>query len=160
MNVSFEQLTAEQAEEIAKWRYESPYQLYDYRDQPVDDVIHYLSDPAKRFFAVLRDRELIGFRSFGADGRVPGGKYEGGYLDTGGGLRPDLTGRGMGERILKSGIEFGAEKFGTNRFRVTVAEFNERALKVCKRVGFEEQNRFNRRDDVCFVILVLDCQVS
>ena len=160
MDISFEPLTSRQAEEIASWRYEEPYHVYDYRDQPADDVIRYLSDPACCIYAVLREWELIGFRSFGADGTVPGGTYDEDYLDIGGGLRPDLTGQGLGEKILKSGIEFGAKKFGTNRFRVTVAEFNERALKVCKRVGFAEHSRFSRGDGVCFIILVLDSQVT
>ena len=158
MNISFSPLTTEQAEQIASWRYEEPYHVYDYRDHPVDDTVRYLADPTSSVFAVLQDGELIGFRSFGPDGQVPSGQYEEGWLDTGGGLRPDLTGKGMGEQILREGIEFGMREFDEKRFRVTIADFNERALTVCKRVGFREYREFTRGDGVGFIILVLDYQ--
>jgi hypothetical protein len=76
-------------------------------------------------------------------------------LDTGGGLRPDLTGKGLGVELVRKGLEFGAGRYGVKRFRVTVAAFNQRALKVCRRVGFVEQQRFLRPGDrQAFLILV------
>jgi ribosomal-protein-alanine N-acetyltransferase len=139
MNISFTPLKREHAEEIVSWRYDDPYEIYDYRCQLPQDAIDYLTDPINQFFAALCDDELIGFRSFGSDARVSGGDYDDSYLDTGGGLRPDLTGQGLGAAVIRKGIEFGAHEFSATRFRVTVAAFNERALKVCKRVGFVEE---------------------
>ena len=40
-----------------------------------------LLDPALGFHAVLAGEELIGFRSFGPDGRVPGWDYDDAALD-------------------------------------------------------------------------------
>ena len=157
MNISFTPLRREHAEAIISWRYQPPYEVYDYRDKSPRVVIEYLTDPANRFFAVLHGDELIGFRSFGPDGRVPGGEYDESYLDTGGGLRPDLTGQGLGAKIIRKGLEFGAQEFGAKRFRVTIAAFNERALRVSKRIGFTEDQRFQRTSDgEQFVVLRLE----
>ena len=157
MKISFVNLGREHAREIASWRYDEPYAIYDYREQSVEDVVAYLTASAKQCFAVLQDDQVVGFRSFGLDGRVQGGDYDDHFLDTGGGLRPDLTGRGLGECFLRKGIAFGAEKFGCDRFRVTVAAFNQRALRVCEKVGFVENHRFNRfGDDLEFVVMILN----
>lgn len=157
MNVSFTSLNRNHAEEIVSWRYEAPYEVYNYRIESTDSAIDYLTDKRNRFFAIVNDDEIIGFRSFGADGRVPGGEYDDSCMDTGGGLRPDFTGKGYGAEIIRKGIEFGSAELGIERFRVTVAAFNERAIKVCMRLGFEEDQRFRRpSDQEEFVVLTLD----
>ena len=43
------------------------------------------------------------------------------------GLRPDLTGQGLGEELIAAGLRFAAERFGSRAFTLTVAAFNERA---------------------------------
>ena len=45
--------------------------------------------------------------SFGPDGRVPGWDYDETALDTGGGLRPSLTGQGLGRAVISAGLDFG-----------------------------------------------------
>ena len=63
----------------------------------------------------------------------------------------------MGEEMIRKGLEFGSHRYGSNRFRVTVAAFNERALKVCRWIGFREVHRFRRpTDNEEFAVLVLD----
>jgi len=157
MKISFTPLKREHAEEVISWRYQPPYEMYDYRDHSPEVAIDHLTQPANQFFAVLRDEELIGFRSFGPDGRVPGGIYDESSLDTGGGLRPDLTGQGLGSEIIRKGIEFGVREFGAEHFRVTIAAFNKRALSACKGIGFTEDGRFHRTsDEEEFVILKLE----
>lgn len=92
--------------------------------------------------------ELIGYRSFGPDGRVPGGVYDDAALDTGGGLRPSLTGRGLGRAAIATGLEFGRRRFAPVRaFRVTVASFNARALRVVTSLGFREVSSFTATTD-------------
>ena len=71
----------------------------------------FLADPASGYFALTGDGTLIGFRSFGADGQVPGGAYDAAALDTGGGLRPELTGRGLGREAISTGLDFGRRQF-------------------------------------------------
>src|ERR1700722_18705823 len=99
------EMTAGYAADILSWRYPAPYDYYDVTD---GDLGYYL-DPANGFFAVLADGEFIGFRSFGPDGQVPGGTYDDSALDTGGGLRPGLTGGGPGRAGGGGGLGFGRE---------------------------------------------------
>jgi len=95
-----------------------------------------LADPASGFFALIDEGELTGFRSFGADGQVPGGEYDDSALDTGGGLQPDLTGKGLGRAAIQAGLDFGRRQFAPAAFRVTIASFNVRAQRVVQALGF------------------------
>ena len=125
-------MTPGYAAEIVTWRYPAPYNCYDMTDaNPA-----FIASAVSGFFALLNGDELIGFRSFGADGQVPGGDYDDSAIDTGGGLRPDLTGKGLGRRAVATGLEFGRREFAPSAFRVTVASFNERALRVVGSLGF------------------------
>lgn len=110
-------------------------------------------------FAGLEGGELIGFRSFGPDGRVPGGAYDDSALDTGCGLRPELTGRGRGRAVVTAGLEFGRRRFALAAFRVTAASFNARALRVVTSLGFRPQGSFAAAaDGRGFEILTRACQ--
>jgi hypothetical protein len=37
--------------------------------------------------------------------------YDDSALDTGGGLRPDLTGQGKGREAIQTGLDFGRQQF-------------------------------------------------
>ena len=147
MTLSFEPMTAECAAKIASWRYPPPYAVYGYADEDAAPTVRYLTLSENQFYAVRRAGELVAFRSFGPDGRVAGGDYDEAYLDTGGGLRPDLTGRGYGAETIEAGLAFGRSTFGERRFRVTVADFTQRAQKVCRGIGFKPTHRFDRTPD-------------
>lgn len=125
-------MTAGYASQIVTWRYAAPYDCYDMTG--ADPA--FIASQASGYFALVRDGELIGFRSFGEDGRVPGGEYDSSALDTGGGLRPDLTGKGIGREAISTGLAFGRDRFSPAAFRVTVASFNTRALRVVNSLGF------------------------
>ena len=157
MKVSLIPMSREHATELVSWRYDPPYDIYGHAGTDIEETIAYLIGRKNQFFAAVQDRELVGFRSFGHDGQVEGGYYTEPYLDTGGGLRPDLTGKGLGAEFVRTGLQFGSEKFLTERFRVTVASFNERALKVCRKVGYVEDQRFRRTTDgLEFTVLTID----
>src|SRR2546423_1154519 len=118
--------TRTDAEEIMRWRYEPPYDLYNPDPAAVEQDIAHFSDPATGYFS-LRDEtgELIAYVCYGEEARVPGGDYGGEALDVGCGTRPDLTGRGMGPSIIETAVRFGGERYGASRFRATIAAFNE-----------------------------------
>ena len=89
-------MNQEEAEAIAEWRYEPPYNFYDW---PADENdLAELLDPLRRgaryFSAPDPGKELIGFFSFNPEGDVVG---------VGLGLRPDLTGCGLGQPFLERG---------------------------------------------------------
>ncbi len=128
-------MTQDEAEAIADWRYEPPYDFYDWRAD--EDDLAELLDPARRgnryFSAHDAAGELIGFFGFGCKGDVVG---------VGVGLRPDLTGRGLGLAFLEQGLVFANDRFRPRRFKLGVAEFNERAIKVYERAGFARTRSF------------------
>src|SRR5689334_19761244 len=100
-------MTMAYAADVATWRYAAPYDCYDMTDSDPT----FLADPASGFFALVDETGLIGFRSFGVDGQVPGVEYDNSALDTGGGLRPELTGQGTGREAIRTGLEFGRNTF-------------------------------------------------
>jgi ribosomal-protein-alanine N-acetyltransferase len=136
--VQITEMTLAYAAELTGWRYPAPYERYDLTG--TDPAA--LADPASGFFALTDGTGLIGFRSFGPDGQVPGGAYDDSALDTGGGLRPDLTGRGLGRAAIATGLEFGQRRFRPAAFRVTIATFNVRARRVVTALGFRPAGTF------------------
>jgi [ribosomal protein S18]-alanine N-acetyltransferase len=132
-------LTPGFARDICTWQYPAPYDCYDMTGVNPEDLLRHDSG----FFALLRDGELAGFRSFGVDGRVPGWEYDDTALDTGGGLRPDLVGRGLGREAIATGLAFGRSRFAPPAFRVTVAAFNTRALRTVESLGFSRVGSFD-----------------
>ena len=143
-------MTPDFAAEIATWRYPPPYDLNDMTGADPS----FLASPESGFWALTGDGELLGYRSFGPDGRVPGYDYDESALDTGGGLRPDLTGRGLGAQAISAGLEFGQREFAPAAFRMTIAAFNVRAQRVVLRLGFTLTASFLAPTGVRYQILV------
>ncbi len=152
-----ERLNAAQAREILSWRYAAPYDFY---NPPSDAdeaslVIEFLRDDLG-FHAVMGLRgEFIGFCSFGLDGQVPGGDYREPALDIGLGMRPDLTGQGLGEQFFGAILDFAMSTRPADCYRLTVADFNERALRLYRKFGFEDSDAFfDSRTGAAYTILV------
>ncbi len=134
----FEPMSQWQAHAVAGWRYDPPYDFYDMVADP-DDLAELL-DPVQREgrdFAVLGDPGgLLGFFMF---------KHEGDTVEVGLGLRPDLTGRGLGLSFLLAGLELARERYAPARFRLAVAAFNQRAIRVYERAGFHRGESYVHR---------------
>jgi len=150
------------ASEIVRWRYEPPYDSYNIAPEYAADVIAALLNPDFHYYTVYDEQNaLIAFRSFGADARVMGGDYTGEALDMGGGLRPDLTGRGLGPLVMKAAIVFARETFDPKAFRVTVAGWNQRAVRACAKVGYRPTAQFtNPNTGVHFLIMIREVEVK
>jgi [ribosomal protein S18]-alanine N-acetyltransferase len=130
----FRALTDDDARAISGWRYEGPYAVYD--TQPRDAARMLALD--SEYHAALTGRgELVGFCCFGAEARVPGLAEEPGTLDVGGGLRPDLTGIGLGADFLRSVCALGGQLHDPLAYRLVVLAFNARAQRVAHALGFE-----------------------
>jgi [ribosomal protein S18]-alanine N-acetyltransferase len=75
----------------------------------------------------------------------------------GGGLRPDLTGQGLGAAFMTAAIAFAQQQFAPVAFRATVAAFNQRALRVCAKVGYRPVQQFEHpHTGRPFIILLRD----
>lgn len=71
------------------------------------------------------------------------------------GIRPDLTGQGKGAVYAKAVLEFAESLFNPKAFRVTIAAFNKRAIRVWQKLGFEHQQSFERETDgMQFIVLL------
>jgi RimJ/RimL family protein N-acetyltransferase len=141
---TFKPMTEAWARDVLNWHYEPPYDFYNHDSSQIDAVLRdsYLN-PTFHYYSVHdADDSLIAFRCFGEDARVPGGDYSADALDMGGGLRPDLTGRGLGPQIMRAALDFARASFSPRAFRVTVAEFNLRAKRACEKVGYVPVQRF------------------
>ena len=158
MAPTIRRVTAEDIRDFATWRYDPPYDTYDITLPPEEAVDYFLS-PDAGCHALIGDGDvLVGFCTFGVDGRVPGGDYSEPALDIGLGIRPSLTGGGNGRAYVQTVVEYATESFGADRLRVTVAAWNDRARHVWTAAGFAEAQRFEAPADVmgggAFLILV------
>lgn len=117
------------AQTIAAWTYPPPYDFYDaVPDDP--DLADFLNPDFRRgrYFEVVDDNgELVGSFEF---------KSERDPLEIGLGLRPELTGRGLGLGFVRAGMAFARAEFGATDLALTVATFNQRAITVYEQAGF------------------------
>ncbi len=139
-------LRQQDAEAILDWRYEPPFDFYNPPDAgPRDQFIREFLNPELHFHAVVdSSEEMLGFCSFGLDGQVPGWRYDDSALDIGLGMHPAKTGQGRGQTFFTAILEFAREQMQPDQFRLTVARFNTRALRLYARFGFEETDRFHQ----------------
>jgi RimJ/RimL family protein N-acetyltransferase len=128
--------TAAYARDVETWHYEPPYDFYDLASHPGDAAE--MRAPARRehYRAVL-----------GADGRLEAFWYfkaRDAVVEVGIGLRPDLTGRGLGESFMCAQLEHARGQWQPETFRLFVAAWNERAIRLYERLGFREVGRETR----------------
>ena len=143
------------ARAISTWRYEPPYEIYSLDREDAEQVVGAFLNPEHAYHAIIdRTGDLVGYCCFGVEAQVPGGDYGNPATDIGLGVRPDLTGQGLGATFVGAVLRLAQRDPAPAEFRVTVAEFNERALRVWKNAGFEPMQRFERTlDGMPFVIL-------
>jgi [ribosomal protein S18]-alanine N-acetyltransferase len=160
MKLNLQLLSRTRAQEIVRWRYESPYDFYNIPPERAEQAVKNLLEPSNHCFEILDAINIfLGYCSFGPDGQVPGGDYNEPALDVGMGIDPARTGQGNGRAIAKAVLEFAQVRFPPARFRVTIAVFNHRAIRVWQSLGFEMVGTFSsERLDAEFVILKSDAQ--
>jgi ribosomal-protein-alanine N-acetyltransferase len=126
------------AEAIATWKYPDEYSFYDWTSDP-DDLAELLDPQARadEYVAVDSEGALIGFFQY----KRPNGTS----IEIGLGLHPAWTGRGLGRTFLEAGLDYARRHFAPERFTLSVASFNRRAITVYERAGFVTVRIFNHR---------------
>ncbi|UOQ50394.1 GNAT family N-acetyltransferase [Gracilibacillus caseinilyticus] len=136
MTYEFSVMTQKQAENIAfNWHYEGEYSFYN-MEADEEDLTEFLN-PEERgnsTFSVTIENELVAFLSFS--------KVAHRTCDIGLGMRPDLTGQGNGTEFLRAGINFIQSEFKPEKITLSVATFNQRAIKLYRKVGFKDVETF------------------
>ena len=144
MRFALTPITRADAQAISRWRYDRPYAVYNGSPASIASLL----EPRYLYHSVHDGHgDLVGYFCFGEDARVSAGRRSGVYesedaLDVGLGMRPDLTGRGLGEKFVRAGLQFAGETYSPPAFRLTVATFNHRAIRVYERAGFERVETF------------------
>ena len=135
----YSRMDASTAREIAdEWKYPPPYDFYDMTADPEDYQEFVTPSLWPEFFLQVRQNgELIGFLS--------GGIVEGGsFVEIGLGLRPDLTGRGLGRSFMRRNLDWIQQEYPGVEIRLSVASFNQRGIKVYESNGFHVVRHFTQ----------------
>ncbi|BBD63111.1 hypothetical protein NIES2109_59610 (plasmid) [Nostoc sp. HK-01] len=153
MRFHFEPMNVTNAEKLTNWHYEPPYQMYNSTSDPT--VIEYFVDPQNAYYSILDNGELVAYCCFGKEAQVPFGDYQREALDIGLGVRPDLTGQGKGQMYITDVLEFARLTFNPQFLRITVAAFNQRALRAWQKTGFVRVQLFLAQNtQQPFIVLV------
>lgn len=137
MKTNIQLMTQETAMMIADlWKYEEPYSFYDATADEED--YQELIDPLQRgnhYYEMRRNGELVGYFVLLTD--------DSNTVEIGLGLRPDLTGRGLGQTFINEILDYAMLKFpNTSKVELSVAAFNQRAIKTYLTAGFKESHHF------------------
>ncbi|MGD7022365.1 GNAT family N-acetyltransferase [Rossellomorea vietnamensis] len=125
---SFIPMNQEMAEEIAyRWKYDGEFSFYDMTEDE-EDLAEFLQSDRTGYYTVKKEEEWIGYYCFEESGR--------GEIEIGLGMKPELTGNGLGLEFFQQGIEFALEQYGPAELFLSVAAFNQRAIKVYQKAGF------------------------
>jgi len=130
------------ARQFLQWKYEPPYEVYNYSPENFERDLAYHLDPANNLYSMVREGELIGYCSYGRDARVPGGDYSEEALDIGMMIKPELTGQGQGSHYANAVMQNGIAKYNPKKLRVTILDTNQRAMKVWMKNGFQKGQAF------------------
>ncbi|MBS8264307.1 GNAT family N-acetyltransferase [Mesobacillus boroniphilus] len=147
-------MTRELAAEILSWKYDPPYDLYnnEVTESSINELVH------EGYLAVEDETgALIGFYCNGHSAQVPTGRELGAYtegaIDVGVGMHPELTGKGNGY-VFFSFVLNELETLNSHSiFRLTVANFNKRAIKLYENLGFKKTYEF-KTDTNEFIIML------
>lgn len=152
MKYTFTLMTEADARVVQTWQYAEPYTIYSYTAS--EEGLAELLERRSPHYAVRDEQdELVGFFCYGTsaqvwDNDVPALYSQDGIIDIGLGMRPDLTGKGLGLAFVEAGLAFASENFVPQSFRLFVLTFNERATRVYERAGFARVRVFAQPNPV------------
>jgi len=134
MKLEFRVPTKSDVDDILTWKYDGIYSFYDNDIQKEKiEWIEGFVDSDDNFSIYNNNNKLVGNCSF---------YYIEEFFCVGLQMRPELTGKGFGIEFAKAIIDFGREKYKFNYIDLTVANFNNRAIKVYEKLGFKVIEEF------------------
>lgn len=151
-------MTEGYAREAIAWRYPDDYAIYDLADEGADILTELLA--GDYYAAVDEAGALCAFVAFGGVARIPTveeGVYQREAMDIGLGRRADLCGRGNGGMFFAQVLAFARGLFPGKAMRLTVASWNQRAIKVYRQNGFvRSQQVTHRNGGMAFDVMLLE----
>jgi [ribosomal protein S18]-alanine N-acetyltransferase len=145
MQLFVRNLTEENAKQILTWKYEAPYDFYN--NEETSESLKELLENS--YYAVVnQNHELVGFFCIGSAAQVPYGSTVGAYnediKDIGIGMNPSLTGQGYGAQFFSFILSYIKGTYQLDSIRLTVAKFNQRAIQLYTKLGFDKKVEFSR----------------
>jgi len=158
MPLTFHRIDEHAARAVLAWCYPPPYELYNEDPQHLEQAVHEVLRPDYHYYRIAEGSDpLVAYCCFGLDARVGGGDYALDALDLGLMVRPDLNGQGRGREFAAAVLDFAQRTFPQTAWRVTIAEFNQRAQRAWQKLGFHHIRTFGRHGDgLPFGIWVLE----
>lgn len=145
------------AKEIISWRYEGDLAIYnlDDNEETLTEIL------TKDYYGVIDGKEnLIGFFCTGDAAIVPYGKQfnvydDTNFLDIKIGIKPELIGKRKGFPFVKFCLDFLKKNDKVRQFRLTVGDFNKKAISVYHEVGFIISNYFQSESGSYYLVMTL-----
>lgn len=152
MKLHIDKMSTDAAMDILNWRYDPPYDFYN-NEQTAEAINEML---AESYFSVFDDnKKLVGFFCVGSSAQVPNDTYtySNGFIDIGLGMRPEYTGKGNGTQFFAAVLGQIDTMFGKSSKRLTVAKFNDRAIRLYEKLGFSREVEFVKGSAV-FIVMI------
>ncbi len=153
MQFNFTPMEEAEARAVMAWRYEGDYAVYNWEAEDDKDDPAEMLDRRSPHYAVKDEQgKLIGFFAYGSSAQVwgSGGAYlysENKTITIGLGMSPELTGKGLGLAFVLAGLDFARQQFKPDFFRLYVLAFNQRAIRVYERAGFERTGIYVQKSE-------------
>ncbi len=144
MELFIQRLSRKQAVEILNWKYPAPYNFYN-NEENEESIKELLGS----LYSVVIDEngQIIGFFCTGDSAQVPAGNQYGAYsetcIDIGLGMKPELTGKGLGLTFFSFILGHIQGAYKEVPLRLTVAKFNDRAIRLYEKLGFKRKIEFS-----------------
>ena len=143
MNLQIEKMSENNAKYILTWKYEKPYDFYN--NDVTAENLKEMQDGS--YYALLNaQNDVVGFFCIGENAQVPIGHQLGVYVDDfvdmGLGMHPNLIGKGNGTAFCSNIIQFIEKQYVGKSIRLTVANFNKRAIHLYEKLGFVKVAQF------------------
>ena len=128
---------------VFNWRYDDVYSFYDMAADEDDLKIFVDTENWRNIIRAIlnEDDELVGWASF---------YTENDELWLSLGLRPDLTGQGLGEEFVLECVRYAVAQYKLTRstVKLAVAILYQLAMKVYQKAGFVETNKTVRKTHI------------
>lgn len=141
------------AKSICGWRYESPYDIYNYPNwETIIQQKWGMADETKRkteFYTIKNDNGLLGFFRLV--------KYDS-FVMLGLGIKPEMCGCGLGEQVMSCIKKVFSERYPNDLLCLEVRSFNMRAIKCYGKAGFIIKDKYFKKtpkDSAEFVLMEL-----
>ena len=126
--MTYHRTTEEEKRLISSWKYDGEYAIYNL--PPYEEQLHKhrgFANPVNSFYSFVENETLVGYVNLI-------GEENGVFFGIG--VRPDLCGRGWGQRITRSAIALSHRLYPGKPLYLEVRTWNLRAVRCYEKAGF------------------------